>query len=194
MKSPKLGGIVEADETYFYKSNKGSRGLPIGTARKRGIKSKNFGKEYPRGLSYNQACVLTALDRDGHYFNTPVGYGKVQQIWIKKHLDKQIKKGSTLVTDGEKSYKILTRVDLKQITGGITKNKVINIYRIGAYHKQLKDWMVRFNGVSTKYLDNYVNFFKAIKVNMLNFGNIAALDTCCRQAAITNKTEFKRAV
>jgi hypothetical protein len=176
----------------FYKSNKGSKNLPAGTARKRGIKSK-FGVSHKRGLSTDQVCVLTALDRNNHYFNQPVGYGKVKRMWIRQTLSRQIVKNSTLVTDGDKSYHALPNVRLIQIVGGIIKDKRYNIARTNAYHNDLKIWMARFKGVATKYLDNYVNFFKAIKIDSLNFDNVVSIDVYCRQEDINNKKEFKRA-
>jgi transposase-like protein len=151
VKNSKLSGIVEADETYFYKSSKGSKKLPAGTAKHRGIKSK-FGVSHKRGLSADQVCVLTALDRNSHYFNQPVGYGKVKKTWIRQNLSRQIVKNSTLVTDGDKSYQALPNIRLIQIVGGITNDKRYNIARTNAYHNDLKIWMARFKGVATKYL------------------------------------------
>jgi hypothetical protein len=190
IKSNKLSGIVEADETYFPKSSKGSKKLPKGTARKRG-KSK-FGGSKP-GLSKNQVCVLTALDRNNHYFNQPCGYGKVKIMWIRQNLSQLIVKDSTLVTDGDKSYKALPNVRLIQIVGGITKDTRYNIARTNAYHNDLKIWLAKFKGVATKYLDHYVNFFKAIKISNLNFDNVVSINTYARQEDINNKVEFKRA-
>jgi hypothetical protein len=192
VRNSKLSGIVEADETYFYKSSKGSKKLPAGAARKRGIKSK-FGVSHKRGLSADQVCVLTALDRNNHYFNQPVGYGKVKKMWIRQNLSRQIVKNSTLVTDGDKSYQALSNVRLIQIVGGITNDKRYNIARTNAYHNDLKHFLDRFRGVATKYLDNYVNFFKAIKIDNLNFDKVVSINTYIRQGDINNKKEFKRA-
>ncbi|GHV79024.1 transposase [Spirochaetia bacterium] len=190
VKSAKLSGIVEADETYFPKSNKGSKNLPAGTARERGKSKFSVSK---RGLSKNQVCVITALDRNNHFFNQPVGYGKVTKMEIRQNLSQQIVKGSTLVTDGDKSYKTLNNVKLIQIVGGITNDKRYNIARTNAYHNDLKHFLDRFRGVATKYLDNYVNFFKAIKISNLNFDNVVSINTYTRQEDINNKVEFKRA-
>ena len=57
-KDRSLKGIVEADETFFLESFKGSRNLGR-TARKRG------GKAAKRGLSAEQVPVLIARDRHG---------------------------------------------------------------------------------------------------------------------------------
>lgn len=38
-------------------------------------------------------------------------------------------------------------------------SKKINLQRVNNTHKQLRDFLVRFNGVSSKYLLNYCNWF-----------------------------------
>ena len=47
----------------------------------------NIDKLVQAGLSHNKVCVLTALDRNKHSFNKPVGYGKVNkdQVAILQH-------------------------------------------------------------------------------------------------------------
>ena len=105
----KLEGIVEADETYFEESQKGSRHMTR-KPRKRGYSSECR----QAGLSHHKVCVLTALDRQKHSFNKPVGYGKVckEQIGILQH---RIEKDSILITDGERGYRTIKDVKLKQL-------------------------------------------------------------------------------
>ena len=54
-----LSGIVEADDTFFLYSQKGSKNIDRKT-RKRGGKSKK------RGVSSDQVCVVVARDRTNH--------------------------------------------------------------------------------------------------------------------------------
>ena len=87
-----MGGIVEADETYFRESQKGSRNLAR-KAHKSGKSKLNkfqimslYGyteeeykkQQHKRGLSKDLICVLTATDRTNNIWGKPVGYGKVQ--------------------------------------------------------------------------------------------------------------------
>jgi hypothetical protein len=58
----KLSGIVEADETYFLKSEKGNKHLQR-KLRKRGSKAKK------RGLSKEQECLLVCRDRQTNTIN-----------------------------------------------------------------------------------------------------------------------------
>ncbi|GFZ33247.1 hypothetical protein CSC2_37730 [Clostridium zeae] len=47
------------------------------------------------------------------------------------------------------------------------KEGIYHIQHINTFHRKLKKWMNRFNGVATKYLDNYLliksNFMKTYK-------------------------------
>ena len=171
----KLDGIVEADETYFNESQKGNKNITNRKPRKRGFSSENR----IVGLSHNKVCVLTALDRNKHSFNKPVGYGKVckEQVAILQH---RIKDNSILITDGDKSYKILKDIKLKQLKFGKAQSKVYHLSNINNFHSKLKQFMSRFNGVATKYLDNYVNYFNDIRNRIDYFNQLLQLQGCYR--------------
>ena len=174
----KLEGIVEADETYFEESQKGSRHMTR-KARKRGFSSE----KRIVGLSHNKVCVLTALDRQKHSFNKPVGYGKVNkdQVAILQH---RINDNSILITDGDRSYKVLKDIRLKQLKFGKPMNKVYHLNNINNFHSHLKKFMIRFNGVATKYLDNYVNYFREFRDKIDTFNQLLQLQGCYRVADI----------
>ena len=36
------------------------------------------------------------------------------------------------------------------------RQKIYHIQNVNSYHRRLKDWMSRFNGVATKYLNGYL--------------------------------------
>ena len=177
----KLDGIVEADETYFEESQKGSRHMTR-KPRKRGFSSENR----IVGLSHNKVCVLTALDRQKHSFNKPVGYGKVnkEQVQILQH---RIQDNSILITDGDKSYKVLKDVKLKQLKFGKPQSKVYHLSNINNFHSKLKQFMSRFNGVATKYLDNYVNYFREVRDNIDIFSQLLNIQGFYRVADIRNR-------
>lgn len=188
----KLGGIVEADETYFEESQKGSRKITR-KARKRGVGLKNdpisSQKEHHLvGLSHHKVCVLTAIDRNKNSFGRPVGYGKVNKNEI-EILQHHIQKDSILITDGDKSYQVLNNVKLKQLKFGLVdnKNKIYHMNNINNYHSRLKKFMQRFNGVATKYLDLYVDYFKEIKANIDIFADLLQTSYYCRASDIRTK-------
>jgi hypothetical protein len=107
---------------------------------------------------------------------------------VENNLSDKIINNTVLVTDGEKSYTTLAnRVKLKQIKTGLTKDKVYHLQNINSYHSGLKNFMRRFNGVATKYLDNYVNFFKAIRVKQDVLQDIFQINNLCRISDVNNK-------
>ena len=67
----RLGGIVEADETYVLESRKGSRAWKQAEPKQPDAKApdrkprKRGGKASKRGLSHEQVAVLMATDRPG---------------------------------------------------------------------------------------------------------------------------------
>ena len=174
----KLGGIIEADETFFEESQKGSRKMTR-KPRKRGYSSYVGDKK-------TKVCVLTALDRQKHSFNKPVGYGKVnkEQVAILQH---RIQDNSILITDGNKSYKILKDVKLKQLKFGKPQSKVYHLSNINNFHSKLKQFISRFNGVATKYLDNYVNYFNDIRNRIDYFNQLLNLQGFYRVCDIKNR-------
>jgi transposase-like protein len=74
---------------------------------------------------------------------------------------------SILCTDSHKSY-IQFANDLsfehKRIKRGKHKEGIYHIQHINALHSNLKKWMNRFNGVATKYISNYIKWFKWLKL------------------------------
>ena len=95
-----VDGIVEIDETFiaeFFKGNHNKSGFEMPRpARKRGKKVKK------RGISNEQVCIATAIDRNDIYY----------------------------------------------------------INHVNSLHSNFKIWMYRFKGVSTKFLPNYMSWYK----------------------------------
>jgi len=165
----KLGGIIEADETFFEESQKGARKVKGRQARKRGYSSYIGDKK-------TKICVLTAIDRNKTSYVKPVGFGGLEKddvILLQRHLVKD----SVLITDGNRTYRNLNNVKLKSLKFGKPENKVYHLNNINNFHSMLKKFMIRFNGVATKYLDYYVEYFKNIKDNIDIF--TALLNNAC---------------
>lgn len=61
------------------------------------------------------------------------------------------------------SYKTLSKnlkLNHKQIPSGKHSDGTYNLSSINSLHSKFKKWMQRFNGVSTKFLPNYLTWFK----------------------------------
>ena len=171
-----LKGVIEADETYFRTSYKGSRNLPEGhKPRKRGTKASK------RGLSKYQICIPCAIDRSGSAIAKVCNLGKISTKEMIAFYAGKVKKDAIFCTDSEKSYQGFAAHNgfkLIQIESGKHKKGVYHINHINAFHNNLKNFSFGFRGMSTKYLNNYLTWYnvlsmgertmltEAVKVNM----------------------------
>lgn len=155
-----VDGLVEADEVFFAYSYKGTK--PTNMPRP----SRHRGKEVKkRGISKEQVCVATALDRQGNLIIELLCTGRMTSDELEHLYGNRIGEHSILCTDSHKSYiQFATDMQLehKRIKRGRHKEDIYHIQHINSLHSNLKRWMSRFNGVATKYLSNYLKWNKWI--------------------------------
>jgi len=75
----------------------------------------------------------------------------------------RIENESVLCTDSHKSYIRFAQnsgVELKQIRRGKHKEGIYHIQHINAFHSKQKEWMYSLHSVATKYLANYMDWFR----------------------------------
>lgn len=156
LKPQRLEGTVEADETYFLKSEKGARKLSR-PARKRG------GKAAKRGLSDEQVPVLIARDTAKAVTDQMLTDRSAKSIAAV--LGPVVAKQAILVSDGAQAYRAfaneasILHVALN-LSAGERSWGVYHIQNVNNYCSRLKTWMRRFNGVATKYLDSYLGWHR----------------------------------
>jgi transposase-like protein len=156
LKPKALEGTVEADETYFLHSEKGSRKLKR-PARKRGGKAKK------RGLSAEQVPILIARDRSKA--TTDQILPDRSMASISAVLGPIVAKSAVLVSDGAGAYRAfadkanIVHVQLNLSQGEHTWG-IYHVQNVNNYCSRLKSWMRRFNGVATKYLDSYLGWHR----------------------------------
>ena len=74
-----------------------------------------------------------------------------------------------LCTDDNNSYKKYYKVhNIKHKALNLSKKhrvaeKYLNLQNVNATHSRLKGWMSRFHGVASKYLQNYMNYFRTLE-------------------------------
>ena len=173
-KGTKFSGIVEADETFFLESRKGSKiwekakhtecvDEPSRPPRKRG------GNASKRGLSSEQIPVLVVRDRHGTV--TDAVLPALNKASIKAVLTPIMTKDTLLCTDGLRIYRTLANEagfahqPLNVSAGSRVKARVFHIQNVNAYHSRLKDWLGRFRGVATRYLPNYLGWRRLLEQN-----------------------------
>lgn len=153
-----LTGIVEADEAFLAVSYKGD---PKAECKERPSR-KRGGEVHQRGLSEQLVCIPCAIDRKGNALSKVAKLGKCSSEAVKLVLGGHIPQEATLCTDKDAAYRRFSRDNgnmLVQIKGGKgTVKGIYHIQHLNAYHTGLKDFLRRFKGVSTKYLNNYLTW------------------------------------
>lgn len=162
-----LKGEIQADDTYILESCKGQKDIVTKQNRK---PRKRGGTASKAGISDEQVCVMAAIDNQGNTLLKVAGKGRLTKEMVKSTLGKQIRKQrvnrAILVTDRHVSYQELVRQKnlIHQTIFANYKQFInidgFNINTVNAFHSRLKRWFTDFNGVATKYLQNYLNYFR----------------------------------
>jgi len=156
-----VSGIVEMDETFLPESFKGNHKksdfkMPR-DARKRGKQVKK------RGISNEQVCIATAIDRENNIIFEMVNKGRIGTIDLERLFKDRLDPNSLICTDSHPSYNKFVKKYASEhikIASGKHKNGVYHISHVNSLHSKFKKWITRFNGVATKYLPNYLHWFK----------------------------------
>ena len=185
---PALGGIVEADETYFRRNFKGSK--PVGRRpRKRG--TKNGSK---RGLGTDKVPVVVARARSGDT-RAIVLPRTSNAVALTAVFQPMLRPGVTLCTDGSSAMRVAAQsLGVKHVALVTARNQrkrgIYHVQTVNSYQGRLKAWIARFRGVATKYLHRYliwhiiderVRRLTAAKARAVLVGNTAELspERCC---------------
>jgi transposase-like protein len=162
-----LTGVVEADETFFRRSHKGSRRWRQADAplerrpRRRGERARQ------RGLSAEQVPALIARDRAGH--TTGAVLPDLGAEAIAAALASAIAGDAVLCTDGAKAYAAfaarhgLHHEPINVAAGVRVRDGAFHVQNVNAYHGRLRGWIGRFNGVATRYLPNYLGWRRTLE-------------------------------
>jgi transposase-like protein len=162
-----LTGVVEADETFFRRSHKGSRRWRQADAplerrpRRRGERARQ------RGLSAEQVPALIARDRAGHTTGAVLPDPGAEAIAAA--LASAIAGDAVLCTDGAKAYAAfaarhgLHHEPINVAAGVRVRDGAFHVQNVNAYHGRLKGWIGRFNGVATRYLPNYLGWRRTLE-------------------------------
>jgi transposase-like protein len=150
------GGIVEADETFFLESYKGQRKLHRPARKRGGV-----------GAHWEHIAVLVVRDRSGQTADCRLE--GIDAPHITAVLRPLVDKDAILCTDGARVYQTVAR------TLGLTHRAInvqqgirvidgaFHIQNVNAYDSRLKQWMGRFHGVATKYLENYLGWRRMLE-------------------------------
>ena len=133
-----------------------------------------------RGISNEQVCVITAVDKLQNAYLAPTCLGKIEPKHLELHLGGRFAEDSILVTDSLRAYRTFAnnnKIHLRQIPSGRHTSGPFNLGKVNSYHSKLTDYFERYKEVGSKYLDHYLALFRwqekgfnsrtADRVNML---------------------------
>jgi len=163
-----LSSEVECDELELALNNKGSKSLER-APRKRGTDFKR--NQGPDQITTVQ--VVTAVQRNGEKYLKAVASKRLSKDQIVKALEGKLADNTTLITDKHPSYKAFAKdnptIKHKALLAKehVDKNdKTIHLQKVNQVHSKLRTFLRPFNGVSSKYLQNYLNWYAYVdKIN-----------------------------
>lgn len=169
----KYSGICEVDDISFNYSEKGSRDLER-KPRKRG----NHGIK--QGGSNDKVAVLLSCDRSNKKDFQVIKRGRIRKADLQKAIGTKIEKGTVLCCDSHRSFTGFAKesnLEIKKIVvrkGQHVVDKVYHVQHVNQMAQALRKWMSKFNGVASKYLQNYMNWYLMIEKLKTNIAPVKA--------------------
>ena len=189
----KFSGICEIDDVCFNYSEKGSKNIER-KPRKRG----NDGIK--QGLSNDKVAVLLSCDRTNRKDFQVIKKGRIRKSDLQKVIGKRLEKGTVLCSDSHRSFTGFAKenkIPLKKIVvrkGQHIVDKVYHIQHVNQMAQALRKWMIKFNGVASKYLQNYMNWFMMIEKLKTNTSPIKAFALAILAAPVRINHSFENYV
>ena len=162
-----LTGVVEADETFFRRSHKGSRRWRRAEAPLERRPHRRGERASKRGLSAEQVPALIARDRAGRTVGAvlpDLGAEAIAGV-----LGPVVAGDAVLCSDGAKAYAAfaakhgLHHEPVNLAAGVRVRDGAFHVQNVNAYHGRLKGWMVRFKGVATRHLPSYLGWRRTLE-------------------------------
>ena len=150
--------VCESDDVFILHSEKGNRHFNSKPSH-RGSKAKRA------GITMDHVAVIVTCDRVGSQAMQVSGRGRISRKDVEKAFTGKICKDTVFCTDAHRSFSAFAKTQelehhkIKVGSKGYTKDQVFHVQTVNSKVSRLKTWIRDFNGISTKYLQNYLNWF-----------------------------------
>jgi len=155
---------VECDELELSLNEKGSRSLDREPRKRPSDFKRNQGRD-----KVTTVQVVTAISRNGEKVLKAVESKRLSKKEISQALDGILANNVTLITDKHPSYKAyandIPSIKHKRLLAKdhVDKNDAsLHLQKVNNVHAQLRSFLRPFNGVSSKYLQNYLNWYSYV--------------------------------
>ena len=176
-----IGGIVECDEFQLTESDKGQKHIDR-KPRKRGSDGHKHESD--------KVSVITAVSRKNGTITAVVDAKKIDGKEAAQALSERLEAETVLITDENRAYNVVSRKNksITHIKINSKKNQTekprnkMHLQTVNNQHKQIRDFLEPFNGVATKYLPNYLNWFNYRQSQKENKEKLKSMMTTCLSA------------
>jgi hypothetical protein len=145
---------AELDEKYVVKSHKGKKMENIAGKKRGGPSSK-------RGLSNDQVCLLSGVQRGGGSYLRSFNMARPTSEEV-MNLRPHIEDKTYLWTDDCASYnKLIVELgsDRKVVSTHKDYDKVNHLNNVNNFHSMIERWYNNMGGVASKYINRYAALF-----------------------------------
>jgi len=157
----KLSGSIQSDEKYVSINLKGTKPNKM----PRFSKKRTSTKSPYTGISHHKICIVSSIDENDNLLLKITGLGRCTTQMIEDSLGKKIKNATDISADSASAYQKFCKahnLKLKTVPSGFYSNNETNIAEINGVHSQLETWFSKFRGISTRHLQEYLNWFAYI--------------------------------
>ncbi len=154
----KLSGEIQSDEKYFSINLKGTKPINMPRFSK---KRTSISSPY-RGISHHKICVVSSIDEFDNLLLKIVGLGRCTTDMLKNSLGKKLNNANSITADSASAYQDFCayyNLTLNAVPSGFHSDGIFNISEINGVHSQLETWLGKFKGVSTRHLQEYLDWF-----------------------------------
>lgn len=158
IKSIRLSGKIQSDEKYFSINLKGTK--PINMPRY--TKKRTSTTSPYRGISHHKICVVSSIDENDNLLLEIVGLGRCTTDMLKDSLGLKLNNAKSINADSASAYQEFCseyKLTLNAIPSGFHNDGIFNISEINGIHSQLETWISKFRGISTRHLQEYLDWF-----------------------------------
>lgn len=161
IKNIQLENSAQSDEKYFKINLKGTRIKNMPRFSKRRTTKGNSTK----GISHHQVCVISVIDENDNLFFRIGGLGRGTTKMLEDSITPHLGSIKEITADSATAYQEFCKkhnIKLIAIPSHFHSDGIYNIAEINGVHSQLETWLSKFRGVSTRHLQQYLNWFAYI--------------------------------
>ena len=163
-----LSGEIQSDEKYFSINLKGTKPNKMPRFSKRRTSTSS---QY-KGISHHKICVVSSIDEKDNLLLKITGLGRCTTEMLENSLGKKLNNAKSINADSASAYQkfcLEHNLKLNAVPSGFHSDGQINIAEINGVHSQLEVWLSKFRGVSTRHLQEYLNWFTYIFIMKKRF-------------------------